>query len=258
MLFVDDLKTYASSQTIAHKQLELIKQFTNGIGMRLESINVFTIGPELEINGLKMTGLDSEETYKYLGMDENVAYQGSLNKERVIQKYTSRVRKIWKSELNARNKVLVHNSFAVPILTPTFGILNWSKEDVLAIDIKTRIILTYTRNFHRNSNVDRLYTTRDKGGRGLSSIYDVYVMRLISLCDHLRVTSEKHKILKAVLEHEKEGLVNAADKLCTALGLPERPSPEETRRKIKVDHKRGYTSKRQHGMVPKSNVPTAG
>ena len=34
LLFVDDLKTYASNQSIARKQLELITQFTNDIGMR--------------------------------------------------------------------------------------------------------------------------------------------------------------------------------------------------------------------------------
>ena len=259
LLFVADLKTYASSQTIAHKQLDLISQFTNDIGMRfgvdkcaylyMEKGKNKTIGPELEMNGLQITELDDDKTYKYLGMDENIAYQGSLNKERVIKEYTNRVRKIWKFDLNARNKVVAHNSFAVPILTPTFGILNWSKEDVLAIDIKTRKILTYTGNFHRNSNVDRLYTTRDKGGRGLSSIYDAYVIRLISLSDHLKIMSEKHNILKTVLEHEKEGLVSGADKLRISLGLRENPSSEETKWKIKKDHQNGYTSKPQHGLI---------
>ena len=33
LLFVGDLKTYTSSQTFAHKQLDLITQFTNDIGM---------------------------------------------------------------------------------------------------------------------------------------------------------------------------------------------------------------------------------
>ena len=138
LLFVDDLKTYASSQTIAHKQLDLITQFTNDTGMcfgvdkcaylYMEKGKKKTIGPEFEMNGLQITELDDDKTYKYLGMDENTAYQGSLNKERVIKEYTNRVRKIWKFDLNARNKVVAYNSFAAPILTPTFGILNWSKE----------------------------------------------------------------------------------------------------------------------------------
>ena len=55
---------------------------------------------------LQITELDDDKTYKYLDMDENIAYQGSLNKERVIKEYTNRVRKIWKSDLNTRNKVV--------------------------------------------------------------------------------------------------------------------------------------------------------
>ena len=61
--------------------------------------------------------------------------------------------------------------------------------------------------------------------------------------------SEKHKLLKTVLEHEKEGLVSVADKLRIALGLQENPSSEKTKRKIKKDHQIGYTSKPQHGLI---------
>ena len=109
-------------------------------------------GTELEMDGLKISELQDIDSYKYLGADEDVAYQGTLNKDQVVKEYIKRIRKIWKSELSARNKVIAHNSFTVPILTPTLGILDWNKDEVVAIDIKK--ILTTTGNFHRNSSVD--------------------------------------------------------------------------------------------------------
>ena len=133
------------------------------------------IGKEITMSGLTLSELEEGDSYKYLGIDENVSYQGSLTKERIIREYTTRVRKIWKSDLNAKNKVVAHNSFAVPVLIPTFGVLAWSKQEVLALDIKTRKILTYSGNFHRNSNVDRLYMTRDKGGRG-SIVFTMFTL----------------------------------------------------------------------------------
>ena len=40
---------------------------------------------------------------------------------RVTKEYLIRVRKIGISELSAYNKVMTHNSFAVPVVVPTYG-----------------------------------------------------------------------------------------------------------------------------------------
>ena len=62
------------------------------------------------------------DSYKYLGMDENITYNGPINKEKVSKEYLNRVRKIWSSELFDFNKFIAHTSFAVPIITPNIGI----------------------------------------------------------------------------------------------------------------------------------------
>ena len=59
-----------------------------------------------------------------MGADESVGIIGLLNKEKVIKEYKLRVKKIWNSELNGLNKSIAHNVFAVPVITPTIGILN--------------------------------------------------------------------------------------------------------------------------------------
>ena len=54
----------------------------------------------IEINVLKIKPIQEGESYRYLSQDENVAYERTINKERVTKEYLSRVKKIWSSELN--------------------------------------------------------------------------------------------------------------------------------------------------------------
>ena len=44
------------------------------------------------------------EGYRYLGQDENVAYEGTINKERVSNGYLSRGENTWSCGLSAFNK----------------------------------------------------------------------------------------------------------------------------------------------------------
>ena len=99
---------------------------------------------------------------------------------------------------------MAHSIFAVPVLTLTFGILEWTKEEVHNIDTRTRKILTCTGNYHKNSSVDRLSTKREVGGRGLNSIFDVFVIRMMSTAEHLKSASESNIYIKLVIQHEKE------------------------------------------------------
>ena len=54
------------------------------------------------------------------------------------------------------------------------GILKWTKKEINDFDIATRKIITMTGGFHQASDIDHLYVERKKGGRGLSSIEDMY------------------------------------------------------------------------------------
>ena len=82
-------------------------------------------------------------------------------------------------------KVTANNIFANPVLTPTFGLLNWTKEELENIYIKTRKLLSLSRSFHVNSDIDRLYCSRNVGGRGLNSIVDIYTSRILSFVKHI-------------------------------------------------------------------------
>ena len=249
LLFVDDLKTYAPNKETAEKQLQVITKFTYDIGMTfgadkcaylyIERGQRKTLGDTINVNGLELTELIENDSHKYLGRDEDVGYKGNLNKERVKKEYFNRVRKIWKSELYSRNKVMAHNIFAVPVFTLTFGILDWTNEEVHNMGTRTRKILTCTGNYHKNSSVDRLYTKRDVGGRGLNSIFDVFVIRMISTAEHLKSASESNKYIKLVIQHEKERLMRVSTSLCNSISIVD-PNDNQTKNlhKSKKCHQR--------------------
>ena len=49
-----------------------------------------------------------------------------------------------------------------------------------------------------------MYAHRSKGGRGLTSIEDLYEIRMVGLMEHLEQVAEEHSLLKLVEEHERE------------------------------------------------------
>ena len=67
------------------------------------------------------------------------------------------------------------NTWAVPVLRYGAGIINLRKDELKNINIKTRKILRlrYNGAHHPQGAVDRLYVSREKGGRGLQSIEEV-------------------------------------------------------------------------------------
>ena len=96
----------------------------------------------MKINNPKIKPIIEGETYKYLGQDDNITCSGPVIKERVSSEYFKSVRKIWKFELSTFNKQIAHNFFAAPVLTPTFGIMDWTLQDVKDIDIRTLLNMT--------------------------------------------------------------------------------------------------------------------
>ena len=82
--FVDDLKLYASSISILKTQLDLATIFSNDIGMKFGQDKCAyikiqkgknTTTTPIEINGLTIKPIQEGESYRYLGQDENIAYE---------------------------------------------------------------------------------------------------------------------------------------------------------------------------------------
>ena len=115
-----------------------------------------------------------------------------------------RVRKIWSSEFSGYNKFISHNTFAVPVLIPNFGLLDCTTDEIDGIaKKKTRKILTMTGNFHKNSNIDRLYMPRKLDGRGTKEMMSTYESRIVSAKQHLTQSKKNNKYLKKSMKVKK-------------------------------------------------------
>ena len=107
---------------------------------------------------------------KYLGILESDTVLHKEMKSKVTTEYYRRVKKILRSQLHGRFAFRAINTWAVPLLRYGAGIINWRKDELKNIDIRTRKMLRYNGAHHPQGDVDRLYVSREKGGRGLQSI----------------------------------------------------------------------------------------
>ena len=95
--FVDDLKLYASNINILKKQLDLVTLFSKDTGMtfgedkcayqQVENGKLIKNTKYLELNKLFIKPIKDGDTYKYLGINENISCVGAVNKERVTKEY---------------------------------------------------------------------------------------------------------------------------------------------------------------------------
>ena len=70
-----------------------------------------------------------------------------------------------KSKLNGGNSIRAINSWAVPVIRYTAGIMDWTQAELEDLDRKTRKFMTANLTLHPQSDVDRLYLPRQTGGQ---------------------------------------------------------------------------------------------
>ena len=104
--------------------------------------------------------------------------------------------------------------FAVPVLKPTYGILDWTIQEIRDIDIKTRKVLSMTGNFHISSDVDCLYIPRSGRGMGLKAIQTAYEYGIVSLNHHLTRNKDRNQLLSIECQSEENESGRVADELC--------------------------------------------
>ena len=99
-------------------------------------------------------------------------------------------KKLLRSHLNRGNVIVGMNVLAVGIVKYGAGVLDWTKEELKSIDIKTRKLMTLNGNLNPRGNVGRLYLARKEEGKGLVSCKECVNMEVQSL-DKYQCESEK-------------------------------------------------------------------
>ena len=204
---MDDLKTYAKNDDEQTGLLKTIKSFSDDIDTEF----VWTSAPrppsrkgdssniELDVNTF-IQDLQQEGTYKYLGVSEGDGVQHSQMKQKIRKEYYCRMRMVLKSELNSANKLEAINTSAVPVVTYSFNIINWTLQELAKLDTKTRKFLTTYKIHHPKSDVGRLYLPRTEGGRGLIQLELSYKSTTNGLDKCLQETQDT--LLHFVKDHD--------------------------------------------------------
>ena len=97
--------------------------------------------------------------------------------------------------------------FAISIITTTVSIHDWNKKEIKDLDIMTRKIISMNGGFHVASNVNRLYASRTKGGKGTTSIEDMYESRTIGIMKHLDIASDTNSLIQMVRKSENNDII---------------------------------------------------
>ena len=134
------------------------------------------------------------------GTDKGDGVQHSQMKEKIRKKYYGRMRMVLKSELNSANKLEAINTSAVPVVTCSFNIINWTLQELVKLESKTRKFLTTYKIHHPKSDVGRLYLPRTEGGRGLIQLELSYKSTTVGLDKCLQETQDT--LLHFVKDHD--------------------------------------------------------
>ena len=264
---MDDLRLYSSNDNQLRALLETTQILSNDIGMsfRLEKCAKISIVRGKVKNrdniilssGEEIRELNNQKFYKYLGVDENKVIGHTETKEKLSKEYFSRLRKILKSELNSYNMIMAINQWAVPAITYGFGIINWTKTELLDINRKTRTLLKAYHVFHNKSNVDKLYLPRKDGGRGLLSVWKQFQKAIINIAYYL--TKSELLFPRVFLEWDssrrESSVIRKAERYANDIGLEFVDIVELNKLECKTRVKNSMTSK---GNATLTNMPMHG
>ena len=207
LLFMDDLKLYASSQRELDSLVRTVESYSRDIGMEFGmdkcAVLVVKDGKQVRSEGVELPSGEvmkdvDENGYKYLGVLQAENVKNREMKDKVRTEYLRRVKLLSKSELYAGNLVKGINAWAIGVVRYSAGIVDWTKEDLKQMDVKTRKILTLCGAFHKRGSVFRLYLKRKEGGRGLISVEDCVRQEEAGLSTYVKGSGEW--MLKAVAD----------------------------------------------------------
>ena len=184
-LLLDDLKIQQES----HQKLKIVNDLIlkasmdigECYGVKKCAKMVFGRGKMIKGEGLtvseqKMEALDPEknEIYKFLGCEQ----ADKIDVKRVMEKVKKEIRKrldhLTSLNLNDQNLMKAINCRAIPVAGYVMHVCNLRKGELDELDKIVKSVLR-REGFHgRQSSVERLYSKRIDGGRGLKSFKEIY------------------------------------------------------------------------------------
>ena len=183
LLYVDDLKVFASSQAKLNRVLKMTEEAMGDIGLlwNPKKCNVLHVRRgviDKTSQGFKagQTAIDSlkDKQYCFLGAPEQLLQDQKLALETAARTYLQRLSVIWSSPLSDMNRVTASNQLALPVLTYLMRSQHWNLTDLRNIDREARKVISENGGKHPLGSTALLYLPRHQGGRGLRSVETEY------------------------------------------------------------------------------------
>ena len=140
MIYMDDIKTFSGSIKGNQEMIKIMYNFSNTIGMafgidKCKVLNI-TRGKHTNHEGVTLPNgevieeMGEEDVYKYLGVIESTGIKHEKMKEKVLTTFKKRVKSILKTELNSKNIMISMGEYAIPVISYTYGVINWTEAEM--------------------------------------------------------------------------------------------------------------------------------
>ncbi|XP_055527339.1 uncharacterized protein LOC129719956 [Wyeomyia smithii] len=201
---MDDLKLFAETKEKLQLLLQLVSTFSNNICMefgidKCRLVNLHR-GKVVDADSFRINEREEircmveGESYKYLGFLQLKGIHHTVIKKELQGRFLHRVNSILNSLLSTGNKIKAINTFAVPLLTYSFGVVKWTKTDLEAIERALRVSLTKYRSHHPKSATERVTLPRI----GVTDIQALCVSQIQQLRQYFRESQNRHYIYRTV------------------------------------------------------------
>lgn len=213
LMYMDDIKLYSHNTQTLHQLADITQTFSNDINMQfgIDKCKTFSIQDQAVVlepytlsTGEIVEPLDENTYYKYLGFQQAHQISHNHTKSEVTRKFRHRLNTILKSQLNSRNIVKAINTYAIPILTYTFGIIKWSQTDLIKLQRTINTTMTAHRKHHPRSCIQRLTLPRSEGGRGIIDIVNLHNKQISTLRNFFHDRAETSSLHQAIVQNDKK------------------------------------------------------
>ena len=108
-----------------------------------------------------------------------------------------------KSSLSSGNLIRAINTYAVPVLTYTFGIVRWTQTDLDDLERNIRTMLTANKMLHPNSAIERQSLPRNVGGRGITNLAELHARQINNIKKYFMRRKDESRLHDIIVKTDK-------------------------------------------------------
>lgn len=222
LMYMDDIKLYTNSPSRLQSMVTVVEQVAGDVGLEfgLRKCAVLHLqrglvrsgaDPIVADAGTPLSELADDDLYKYLGVREAAAVAHADVKASLCTEYRARLRRLLSAGLCASNLSRAFNSFAVPVLLYSFGVLHWRRDELAKLDTHFRTEMTKHCLHHPRAAVQRMYLPRAGGGRGFLCLSEMHDRAVAGIYNYLQRMAPTIPRLAVLLQyHEQKHIYSVA------------------------------------------------